>query len=56
MELNELNLKIKVCGLVKNDKHRTKAIVDVTGKEISIDKKSNLFLLSLILISLYLDL
>lgn len=36
---------IDLMGLVKDDKHRTKAIVDVAGKEILIDKKSNLFLL-----------
>lgn len=36
---------IDLMGLVKDDKHRTRAIVDINGKEIPIDKKSNLFLL-----------
>ena len=44
--LNKLNIDdINLIGLVKDDKHRTKAIVDIYGKEIEIDKKSNLFLL-----------
>ncbi len=36
---------IDLMGLVKDDKHRTRAIVDSSGNEIPIDKKSNLFLL-----------
>ncbi len=36
---------IDLMGLVKDDKHRTRAIVDINGNEIPIDKKSNLFLL-----------
>ena len=36
---------INLMGLVKDDKHRTRAIVDINGKEIPVDKKSNLFLL-----------
>ena len=36
---------IDLMGLVKDDKHRTRAIVDINGKEIPVDKKSNLFLL-----------
>lgn len=42
--LKELNLSIKVCGLVKNDKHRTSDLMD--GKTLNIyniDKTSNLF-------------
>ena len=40
--LNELNLNIPICGLVKNEKHRTKEIL-FNDKLISIDKTSNLF-------------
>ncbi len=42
--LKELNLSIKVCGLVKNDKHRTSDLVDGETLNIyNIDKTSNLF-------------
>jgi len=42
--LNEMNLNIKVCGLVKNDKHRTNELLDGDTLEIyDIDKTSNLF-------------
>ena len=42
--LNELNLNIKVCGLVKNDKHRTNDLMDGNTLDIyDIDKTSNLF-------------
>ena len=42
--LKELNLKIKVCGLVKNDKHRTSDLMDGDTLNIyDIDKTSNLF-------------
>ena len=42
--LKELNLKIKVCGLVKNDKHRTSDLMDGDSLNIyNIDKTSNLF-------------
>ncbi len=42
--LNELNLKIKVCGLKKNDKHRTNELIDGTTLEIiSLDRMSNVF-------------
>ena len=42
--LKELNLKIKVCGLVKNDKHRTNDLMDGDTLNIyDIDKTSNLF-------------
>ena len=44
--LDELGIKdIDLIGLVKDDKHRTRAIVNSFGEEIAIDKKSNLFLL-----------
>ena len=44
--LDELGIKdIDLIGLVKDDKHRTRAIVNSHGEEILIDKKSNLFLL-----------
>ena len=42
--LEELNLNIKVCGLVKNDKHRTNELLDGdTLITYNIDKTSNLF-------------
>ncbi len=42
--LEEMNLNIKVCGLVKNDKHRTNDLLDGDTLEIyNIDKTSNLF-------------
>ena len=42
--LNSLNLGIKVCGLVKNDKHRTNDLLDGDTFEIyDIDRTSNLF-------------
>jgi len=42
--LKELNLNIKVCGLVKNDKHRTNELMDGNTLNIyNIDKTSNLF-------------
>lgn len=42
--LNDLNLPIKVCGLKKNDKHRTNDLVDGDTLElIDISKSSNLF-------------
>ena len=40
--LNDLNLDIPVCGLVKNDKHRTSSIL-FNDKIYDIDKTSNLF-------------
>lgn len=43
--LEELNLQIKVCGLVKNNKHRTNDLLDGDTLEIiPIDKTSNLFM------------
>lgn len=42
--LRDLNLNIKVCGLVKNDKHRTNDLMDGDTLTIyNIDKTSNLF-------------
>lgn len=40
--LNDLNLDIPVCGLVKNDKHRTSSIL-FNDKIYDVDKTSNLF-------------
>lgn len=42
--LESLKLNIRVCGLVKNDKHRTNELLDGNTKEIiDIDKNSSLF-------------
>ncbi len=42
--LNELNLNIRVCGLRKNDHHRTNDLIDSYGyKKVAIDKSSNVF-------------
>ena len=42
--LNELNLPIKVCGLKKNDRHRTSDLIDgQTLEVIAIPKDSNVF-------------
>lgn len=42
--LNSLNLKIKVVGLVKNESHRTKEIIDGDNLRVfNIDHTSNLF-------------
>ena len=42
--LKELNLNIKVCGLVKNDKHKSNDLMDGDTLNIyNIDKTSNLF-------------
>ena len=43
--LQELNFKVPVFGLVKDDKHRTRAIVDGNGKEIVISDNKPLFFL-----------
>ena len=40
--LNSLNLNIPICGLVKNDKHRTSEIL-FNNKLYEVDKTSNLF-------------
>ena len=39
--LNELNIDINVCGLVKDDKHQTRGII-YNNKEIIINRNSNL--------------
>lgn len=36
---------ISVAGIVKDDKHRTRALVNQNGEEIIVDKKDNVFLL-----------
>ena len=41
--LNDLNLNIKVCGLRKNDKHRTNDLIDHLGNVYEIAKTSNVF-------------
>lgn len=42
--LEELNLPIKVCGLRKNDKHRTNDLIDGdTYEAIPLDKNTNIF-------------
>jgi len=42
--LDDLHLNIKVCGLKKNDKHKTSNLIDGDSlKELIIDKDSNLF-------------
>ncbi len=41
--LNDLNLNIKVCGLRKNNKHRTNDLIDSNYNLINIDKQSNVF-------------
>ncbi len=40
--LSELNLKIPVCGMVKDDNHRTRGLF-YENKELSIDKSGELF-------------
>ncbi len=42
--IDSLGLKIKVIGLKKDDKHRTREIIDSDLSVIDIDPKSNLFL------------
>ena len=41
--LNMLRLNIKVCGLKKNDKHRTSDLVDSNLNIIKLDRMSNVF-------------
>ena len=40
---NSMKLDIDIVGLAKNDKHQTRALVDVNGNEIEIDRTSSLF-------------
>ena len=42
--IDSLNLKIKVVGLAKDDKHKTSVLIDDNLEIINIDKRSNLFL------------
>lgn len=41
--MEELGLSIPVYGMVKNDKHRTRAIVDENGNEFDLSKQDTLF-------------
>lgn len=42
--LNDLNMNIKVCGIKKNDKHRSSELIDGdTYKSIELNKESNVF-------------
>lgn len=41
--VSNLNLEINLAGLVKDDKHNTRALIDSEGNIIEIDKKSDLF-------------
>lgn len=43
--LQELNLIIPVFGMVKDDRHRTRALVTAEGMEISIDSQQSIFAL-----------
>lgn len=43
--IDSLNLDIKVCGLAKDDRHSTALLLDDEGKEVTINKKSDLFFL-----------
>lgn len=43
--LAQLKLDLPVAGIVKDERHRTRGIINQEFKEISIDKKSNVFLL-----------
>lgn len=41
--VSNLNLEIDLAGLVKDDKHNTRALINEEGKIIDIDKRSDLF-------------
>lgn len=41
--MNELHLDINLCGLVKDDKHTTRGLINSNGAIIDIDKQSDLF-------------
>ena len=43
--LDSLNMNIQLCGLVKNDKHSTSALMNREGELIEINPKSDLFFL-----------
>lgn len=40
---SSMKLDIDIVGLAKNDKHQTRALVDIHGNEIEIDRTSSLF-------------
>ena len=42
--IDGLGLKIRVIGLVKNDKHKTSSIIDEEGRVLEVSPNSNLFL------------
>ncbi len=42
--LDELHLQIPICGLKKNDKHKTSVLVNSDLQEIEVNKDSNLFI------------
>ncbi len=41
--INDLNLKIRICGLLKNKDHKTNELMDENGNIISIEKTSDVF-------------
>lgn len=41
---NSMNLQVPIIGLAKNDKHQTRAIIDLNEKEIVLDKNDDLFM------------
>ena len=41
--LNDLSLNIPVFGMVKDNRHRTRALINASGEEISIDSNVSLF-------------
>ena len=41
--MDELHLNLNLCGLVKDDKHNTRGLMDINGNVIDIDKHSDLF-------------
>jgi len=41
--INELNLNIPICGLVKNNKHRTSDLMDSNYNIVNINRSSNVF-------------
>ena len=41
--LNDLKLRLPVYGMVKDDRHRTRALVTADGEQINIDNQQSLF-------------
>ncbi len=41
--LQELNIEIPVYGMVKDDRHRTRALIGSQGREIAIDRQQSVF-------------